>query len=276
MRLRIGRARPAARTATPPPPAPETPLRATLRHLSAPPVLAGQAAAVAVLTIATPFDTGVAPTASRALYWALVVGLTYATGALVTALCSAAVEARFPGRLRPQLVLGVLIGVPAWVVVTGLTTLYFYPDFPEGPGELAGILATSIAVGFLVSLLRRATLGRMDLRPEPPPILARAGAPAEAALLALSSEDHYVRILHSAGEARLLMNLRDAIAGTGAVPGTQVHRSHWVAHAAVLSWAPQGPGAVLTLWSGVTIPVSRGRMEAARAAGLLDPARGRA
>lgn len=49
-----------------------------------------------------------------------------------------------------------------------------------------------------------------------------------APILALSAEDHYVRVRTARGQALILMNLSDAIAALGPDSGVRIHRSHWV------------------------------------------------
>lgn len=49
-----------------------------------------------------------------------------------------------------------------------------------------------------------------------------------APIIALSAEDHYVRVRTARGQALVLMNLSDAIAALGPDSGVRIHRSHWV------------------------------------------------
>lgn len=87
-------------------------------------------------------------------------------------------------------------------------------------------------------------------------------------LLALEMEDHYLRIHTDGGSDLILMRLRDAVAELAGADGLQVHRSFWVARAAVTATAREADGRVaLTLRNGLRIPVSRSRLAAVRAAG---------
>lgn len=67
----------------------------------------------------------------------------------------------------------------------------------------------------------------------------------------------------------VLMRLSDAMKETGNIPGAQVHRSHWVAFKAVTAARREGDRAILTLSSGVDIPVSRANLSKVKEAGLL-------
>jgi hypothetical protein len=93
---------------------------------------------------------------------------------------------------------------------------------------------------------------------------------ASATLVALEAEDHYLRIHTDAGSELILMRLRDAIAQLGETPGLQVHRSFWVATAAVSDLTRRGAQAQLQLSNGLKVPVSRTYMAAVREAGWFD------
>jgi len=99
--------------------------------------------------------------------------------------------------------------------------------------------------------------------------LQRVPLEKRGALLALSVEDHYVRVHTAKGTEMVLMRLSDAMRETGALPGAQVHRSHWVAFHAVRAARRDGDRAILTLSSGVDIPVSRANLPKVKEAGLL-------
>ena len=51
----------------------------------------------------------------------------------------------------------------------------------------------------------------------------------QASLLAIKSEDHYLRIYTSIGEELILMRLSDAVESLAGADGMQTHRSWWVA-----------------------------------------------
>lgn len=78
-----------------------------------------------------------------------------------------------------------------------------------------------------------------------------------ANLYALQSEDHYLRVHTSAGDALILMRLGDAIAAVETIEGAQTHRSWWVAKAAIEDASKSGGRAELKLAGDLTAPVSR-------------------
>lgn len=78
-----------------------------------------------------------------------------------------------------------------------------------------------------------------------------------AKILAVASEDHYLRVYTEAGSELVLMRLSDAVRALEGLDGLQVHRSWWVARAAVADIARANGRMTLTLVNGVEAPVSR-------------------
>lgn len=104
-----------------------------------------------------------------------------------------------------------------------------------------------------------------------PPFFARIPARLGRDLLALEMEDHYVRVHTAEGSDLILMRLRDAIADLAGLDGMQVHRSHWVAAAALAGVERKPDGKlVLILRNGLRVPVSRSYAAAVRAAGWVE------
>ncbi len=89
-------------------------------------------------------------------------------------------------------------------------------------------------------------------------------------ILALRSEDHYVRAIGEAREVLILTRLRDAIAELRNVDGMQVHRSWWVARSAIASTRRDGRQVWLCLKNGQDVAVARETVPKLRAAGWLS------
>lgn len=87
--------------------------------------------------------------------------------------------------------------------------------------------------------------------------------------LCLEMEDHYVRVHTQAGSELVLAPMRAAVEELGEGRGLQVHRSWWVARAAVACVEPAGRSAVVVTHAGLRVPVARNRLAALRAAGWL-------
>jgi DNA-binding LytR/AlgR family response regulator len=136
---------------------------------------------------------------------------------------------------------------------------------------------TNVAGVFVICLCFEAVgevMGRPLAAPAPPRLIGRLPWDKRGALIALSVTDHYVHVTTTRGHEMLLMRLSDAITEADPTPGLQVHRSHWVALAAIATARRHGDGAVIGLTNGTEVPVSRGFLPAVLAAGLLPRARG--
>ncbi len=104
----------------------------------------------------------------------------------------------------------------------------------------------------------------------PARILSRLPIPLQSSeLYALSAEDHYVRVHTSKGENIILMRFSDAISETGDVEGLQVHRSWWVAQAAIEHIKAKDRNAEITLKNKLKVPVSRNALKRVRNKGWL-------
>ena len=78
-----------------------------------------------------------------------------------------------------------------------------------------------------------------------------------SSILALASEDHYLRVYTEAGDALVLMRLSDALSAVDTLDGARTHRSWWVARQAVMQVSRGDGRAVLTLKNDIEVPVSR-------------------
>ncbi|MCM0000858.1 MAG: LytTR family transcriptional regulator DNA-binding domain-containing protein [Erythrobacter sp.] len=96
--------------------------------------------------------------------------------------------------------------------------------------------------------------------PPPHPLLDQLPAEIGSAIIALEMEDHYVRVHTMLGSALVLMRMRDAVALLGDLEGMQVHRSWWVARAAVEDAAREGRNVRLRLARGIEAPVARAKI----------------
>ena len=191
-----------------------------------------------ILAIIVPFEAGRQfGVMGRFGYWLLVVATTYGAGAFINGGLSI--------RYRRKLALPVLIGISC--AATG-----------------AAIAALVSAMFHMLSRDRPDTNNAL-----PPAILDRIPYEKRGRLMALSVEDHYVRIITTKGVEFVLLRLSDAMRETGDVAGMQVHRSHWIATQAVKSARRDGDRAILTLVIDTEIPVSRRYVTHIKKAGLL-------
>lgn len=232
--------------------------------------LAGLAA---ILALIGPFGTeGVLNLPTAFLYWMAVATVGYAIGLGVNSYADHRLSDD-PGPM--QVVLrGVVIGLGVAGFVMAVNKITF-GSVPSGL-SLVVLTATVIVIAIIVTALLHVLHTAASPAPhmpstasQVPPIMERVPLDKRGALLALSVEDHYVRVLTSQGETLILMRLGDAIREVGGSLGAQVHRSHWVAFSAVTSARRDGTRAILTLSNDAEIPVSRANLSKIKEAGLL-------
>lgn len=98
-----------------------------------------------------------------------------------------------------------------------------------------------------------------------------AGQPSAAGVVvALQTEDNYVRVHRVQGSSLELTPLHEAITKYGRTDGLQVHRGWWVAASAVESAERIGRNWRLRLANGLWAPVARNRVADVRARGWIS------
>ena len=93
--------------------------------------------------------------------------------------------------------------------------------------------------------------------PEAPGLLLSAQPPILGDLIAAEAQEHYVKIKATEQGGMALYRFGDAVRDLGRYQGMQVHRSHWVADAAVAAVVGRRGSMKLELSTGEVIPVSR-------------------
>ncbi len=183
--------------------------------------------------------------------------------------------------LWAALAIALALAVPAAMIVSGFLRLWAPQVLPHV--TFAELCIQSALINVVVSLLVRVvrswidgrTMAReMALQPVAAPPMAAEAEPAaataddalrdklplplrRAAILALSAEDHYLRVHTTRGETLVLMSLGAGMAALGPEAGVQVHRSHWIAHGALADGTARLGRAGIVLDGGQTLPVSR-------------------
>ncbi|HYC04938.1 MAG TPA: LytTR family DNA-binding domain-containing protein [Azospirillaceae bacterium] len=161
-------------------------------------------------------------------------------------------------------------------VIQGIMLLGLYGDVVMI--LLAVSLPLSLVRGLEIFPAGRGPAEAPALRPgqEPPadpapaaaaPFLKRVPARLGTELLALETEDHYLRIHTPLGSDLVLCSLGEALAGLPPDMGLRVHRSWWVAASAVAGSEREGDRLLLTLSGGLRVPVSRTYMLAVKERG---------
>ena len=99
----------------------------------------------------------------------------------------------------------------------------------------------------------------------PSALLSRLPPGIGSDIIALETEDHYLRVHAVGGSALVLMRMADAVALLDPQLGAQVHRRWWVAEAAVSGVRTDGQKLSLCLTDKSLVPVGRTFSAAAKA-----------
>jgi hypothetical protein len=136
-------------------------------------------------------------------------------------------------------------------------------------GELTGqVLLINLLIGAVTWLLLRQPGEHVEGTSKDAQLAQLDGASGEvraklplalrhAPIVALSAEDHYVRVRTDRGQALILMNLANAIASLGPDTGVRIHRSHWVSRALALQTTTNGSRRGIRIDDDTVLPVSR-------------------
>jgi DNA-binding LytR/AlgR family response regulator len=251
--------------------------------------------AAMVLAYLGAFGTGLAPFGQRLAYWAMAIMPGSVLGIAITALVRGwGGLARW--RWAEVVLVAVAVSIPHTFLVIVASALFFgmgaitpgvVINFWGAVAVLALVLTaiTALAEGGAPAQADPPALTQPEPAPEPaetqpqeagapvlpaiPPLLADRLPPALRAgrLIAMEAEDHYLRFYTDTGSDLVLMRLGDACALVPDSAGARVHRSWWVARAAVTGRTVSGSRMDLTLRGGITAPVSRAMQPVIREAG---------
>lgn len=206
---------------------------------------------------------------TRAGYWAGVAALSVVLGVLTTKLAA---------RIGPG-----LRQLPAWIGMTvliatmvHLTNRFLFEDWGGWVDYLYLLVIVAlvvVAVHGILWLVGFPGVGQPDVpapAPAPDAVLQRRLPPdLRAPLVRLEAQDHYTKVVTTAGHTLLLMRLSDAVDEVGPAQGLQVHRSHWVAKDQIRKVGGSRAAPVLEMSDGAQVPISRKRRDAAIQAGLV-------
>ena len=229
----------------------------------------------------------------RCLYWPVIIGLGVLVGAVLRVLVDDYMGLRRYTAEAPLLALfsALLLTPPFW----WLTDLVASDRAaaPEVSEMALYVFVASMAVSTLrhafnpnSDLLRMwteeeggAALPDLEAEAAAPPT-ADEGGPRLAArlpegdcgpIVRLQVRDHYVEVITPTGRRSLLMRFADAVAEMEGVEGLQVHRSHWVARAAIRALVRRRGKVRVVMCDGSEVPVSRTYLPQVEALELPPP-----
>jgi len=256
-------------------------LAATLRRLIGPDwrrtyaIAAGMAV---LLCFTGASNSAVLPILPRFTYWLILM----MAGTAVAQATDAWLDRVLRLALWQEVAIMTMAITPPIAVIVWLVSAVFSGRVPD-PRNLVGVVPPVILISACMSILH-ATVNRQPRQSHVHPAgepATPAAAPGEAFrarlefryrqadILALSAEDHYLRVHTSAGETLILMRLYDAIAELDGIEGSQIHRSWWVARDAVRDVVRRDGKVDLVLAGGLRAPVSRRYQKALKADGWL-------
>ncbi len=155
----------------------------------------------------------------------------------------------------------VVLSIPYSVVVALASHLAWGSNFDNLPNivdVLVSVTSVSVIMVTINVLVARQISAVTSAGTQPAKFLERLPLKLRGGeVWAVEAEDHYLRLHTSKGQDLILMRLSDAIDELEGIEGARVHRSWWVARAAITE-AVRGDGrATLTLKDGAEVPVSR-------------------
>jgi hypothetical protein len=245
-----------------------------------------------VLALLGPFGSFEAPFATRLIYWLGLSWTGYACYRPIGGLISrfgpvldlpdwslwliACLVATVPMTVMVWLVssLPPPLEVPSlsgWIqyygyvlAIGGMVTMFFYMVQSRPGTEPCAAPAQPVA-----PVQAEPVAPPVSAAPASPRLLQRLPPGLGTDLVALEMEDHYLRVHTRLGSDLILLRMRDAVSELDGLDGVQVHRSWWVARAAVEQVERDGRNVVLRLVGGLSAPVARNQVPVLKAAGWL-------
>ncbi len=224
---------------------------------------------VLIFTVTGPFGTDLSmPMAVRFFYWLSAQFAGWVTAIVFSVLADALLKPVMRHALTRMMTGAVVAALPIGLWI-GFIDWGFLGRMPTTATIFANT-AVALPLSSLFCILSYMTLHR-DLEAIPrnvsdtsPPLLARLKPENRGAILRLSAEDHYTRIVTSRGQELLLLRFSDAIKEVGDTNGLQIHRSHWVADAYVAELRRTNGGLSLLTRDGTLLPISRASQKSTR------------
>lgn len=231
-------------------------------------IIAGIAGVFAFLGV---YNTNEYPPLFRFLFWAA----TIATGSLTSIIIVPLVWDKFltPFHISLKIIAAAaIISIPVTFVMLALLGQLTRTSPAYWAVSALYVFIISLVLTTFMALAQTRTAKKTETQQANPTYSLLSRLPRkyrEATLYAVTSEDHYLRVHTDLGQELILMRLVDAIKELSETPGIQTHRSWWVALDGVADSRREKDKALLILKSGAEAPVSRGRLQATKAAGLL-------
>jgi len=222
------------------------------------------------MALAGPFGTWEEPLIERLGFWVLGIGGCGLAGLALERGLKVLGQLRDRPRARALAIVALLAAPAGLLASAAAAALQHAPiNWPLYLQTLPQILLVGAGlVGLLHLAARRRESAASCSAAEDPTLggllpLRFSGA----RLLAMEAQDHYVRVHTDQGAGLVLMGFETALAKAAQLEGKRVHRSWWVARAAVVGVVRGDGRATLRLRGGAEAPVSRRYARLLRSAG---------
>lgn len=238
-----------------------------------------------VVTLAGPYGSNAYLTfPQRLLYWGCVVGVSILVGVSVRAFTRSVLGVTT--LIGSTLLIAIIITAIMLIPIHVSARKVFGEDneaIPALPELAALIMSVSLAVGVFRAARTYAygadQTGALPVASPPemmvedvvqPRLIARLQDGATGDLVSISGRDHYVDVVTTSGQSRVLLRFSDAIAEAEPIEGFRIHRSHWVALSAIVRVEREGGKLWVALVDGARLPVSRTYRDELEMRGLLE------
>ena len=251
----------------------QTALRQTQASLSSPRLYAVFGIVVLIFAVSGPFGTFEAYSLPHRLgLWFLLHAATWVTAILSLNILGPALTHTLPNLWLRLIVCATLAGIPVSLVTMVMERLFRGYRLEWSFENWLLALSSAVPLTLAFSILSTLTAGNDNderiasnlihgktdsSNPAQPKLLARLPLDKRGTLISLSAADHYVEVVTTKGSCLILMRLADAVAETAPVEGSMIHRSHWVANAAIARIEGNIGSAKLHTLDGCVFPVSR-------------------
>jgi len=237
-------------------------------------------ASVLLTSLTGPFDTYTMLTFwERAFYWGAVIGVAMISGLAIQALTLWATGDP-PGVLRADLIASAALSLSFGPLLWAFNLWGMGGDVASPLLFIEHVLVVWVVCMLGIAFqhyMRHRSVAAADVQathpidnPATSPFLRRLSPELGDEVLRVSADDHYLLVVTTLGEERILMRFRDALEELADLPGHQIHRSHWVAAHIIVRVRQDGRRYLADLSDGKAMPVSRAYLETLREAGFPE------
>jgi hypothetical protein len=226
-----------------------------------------------ILGFLGPFGSYSVAIVTRLIFWVLAINLGY----FIYYFSRSLVNKFFADKNLHLLVRIIIASLFASVPLTLLIVVLNHLLFTNKINLLNGftnffpqVFILGIVIDAIITLINNSQIHHptQKLQAETNTFLDRLNPTMGMELICFVMEDHYLKAYTAKGNQMLLMRMKDALLELKDYQGMQVHRSWWVAFAAIDRVKKQGRKIILVMNNGIEVPVSRKYQASVRGKGF--------